>query len=84
MDQHLSTSIQKSLNYPQKEFSHGILQQEQQYPETDALGVSLIANLPQERDGMQFPKNEALNITAFQPIAFVRKSLYNAEMIIAT
>ena len=46
-------------------------EKEQLYLETDVSGVSLKATLLQARDGMQFPKDEASNNMALQPIVFL-------------
>ena len=54
-------------------------EKEQMYLEIDGSSVGLGANLVQVRDGMWFPKNEAPNIAALWPIAFVSKSLTSAK-----
>ena len=51
----------------------------QPFIETNVLGLGLRASLLQVRDGMQFPKNEAPNNAALQPIAFQSKSLTSTE-----
>ena len=50
-------------------------EKEQLYLETDMLGVGLQVSLSQERDQMQFPKEQAPDNMALQPIAFICKSL---------
>ena len=51
----------------------------QLYLETDVLAMGLWASLLQVRDGMWFPRKEAPDNAALQPIAFVSKSLSSAD-----
>ena len=51
----------------------------QLYLETEASGEGLGVSLLQVRDRMQFPRNEAPDNAVLWPIAFVSKSLTNAE-----
>ena len=51
------------------------------YLETDVLDVGLRRCLQQERNGMQFPRNETPDNVALQPInIFGSKSLTSTEM----
>ena len=55
------------------------IEMEQLYLETDASDVGLGASVLQVRDGMQFPRKEALDSAVLWPIAFSRKGLTSAE-----
>ena len=50
-------------------------EKQQQHLETDASGVSLGGYLLQGGDGMQYPRNEALDDVTLWPMAFASKSL---------
>ena len=54
-------------------------EKEQLYLETDPSDIGLGASLLQARGRMQFPRNEAPNNSAQQPIVFASKSLMSAE-----
>ena len=54
-------------------------EKEQLYPDTDILGSGLGESLPQARNRMQFPRNEAPDNIALQPTALASKSLISTE-----
>ena len=76
MVQHTSKPVQKSQKHHQKECDKFYYAKEQLYLETDVLGVSLMTKV---RGEMQLPKIEAPDNAAMWPIAFISKSLTNAE-----
>ena len=54
-------------------------EKEQLYLKRDVWGVGLEAKHLQVREGMWFPRNEAPDNAALQPIAFASKSLTREE-----
>ena len=54
-------------------------EKDQQYPETDVSSICLGASLLQERDGIQFPRDEAANNAAPHPISCASKKSDSAR-----
>ena len=70
----------KAKNITKKNTTMAFCKEKKQvYLKIDVSGVGLGASLPQVRNGMWFPRNDAPNNAVLQPVAFTSKILTNPE-----